>query len=391
MNVIVQVHNFYQRRGGEEEVLQAEKNLLESKGHEVVQFTLHNDAVESMNPLALAASSIWNREAARQLRGVLHRTGAEIVHVHNTFPLMSPSVYYAARAEGAAIVQTLHNYRLTCLQGFFVRDHALCFECVGRKVMIPAVRHACYRHSIPASAVAATVFAVHGLAGTWTLPHVYVALTRFAKDKLVEAGLPEGRIEIKPNFVWPDPGPGTGAGGYVLFVGRLAEEKGIETLLETWLRYRPGLPLWVAGEGPLAPKVASASRETDAIVPLGRKSRDEVLDLMGEATCVIVPSIGIEAFGLVAIEALLKGTPVIASRLGPLPELVTDGVNGLLFEPGNARDLGDKINDLVSSPRKAAALRLAARTSVLDKFTPESNYRLLQTIYQTAHARSRRS
>jgi glycosyltransferase involved in cell wall biosynthesis len=386
MDVIVQVHNFYQQPGGEEEVLQAEKNLLQSKGHKVVQFTIHNDTAKGMGSIALAASAIWNRQAARQLRSVLRQTRAGMVHVHNTFPLMSPSVYYAARAEGAAIVQTIHNYRLACLQGFFVRDHALCFQCVGRSVMIPAVRHACYRRSVSASAAAAAVFASHRLAGTWSLPHVYIALTQFAKDKLVEAGLPADRIEIKPNFVRPDPGPGTGRGGYALFVGRVAEEKGIEMLLETWLRFRPPLPLWVAGEGPLARKVADACREDRLIVQLGRKSHSDVLNLMGEAACVIIPSIGIEAFCLVAIEALLKGAPVIASRLGPLPEFVVDGVNGLLFRPGDSRDLSGKVLDLLSSPQKAERLRSAARSSVLDKFTAERNYQVLRSIYQKAYA-----
>lgn len=385
MDVIVQVHNFYQQPGGEEEVLQAEKNLLENKGHKVVQFTIHNDTAKGMGSIALAASAIWNRQAARQLRSVLRQTRAGMVHVHNTFPLMSPSVYYAARAEGAAIVQTIHNYRLACLQGFFVRDHALCFKCVGRSVMIPAVRHACYRRSVSASAAAAAVFASHRLANTWSLPHVYIALTQFAKEKLVEAGLPADRIEIKPNFVWPDPGPGTGRGGYALFVGRVAEEKGIEMLLETWLRYRPPLPLWIAGEGPLATKVENASREDRLIVQLGRASHSDVLNLMGEAAFVIIPSIGIEAFCLVAIEALLKGTPVIASRLGPLPEFVVDGVNGLLFRPGDSRDLSGKVLDLLSSPLKAERLRSAARSSVLDKFTAERNYQVLRSIYQKAY------
>jgi glycosyltransferase involved in cell wall biosynthesis len=386
MDRIVQIHNFYQQPGGEDVIVQAEKNLLESKGHNVIQFTIHNDNIKGMSPIALAASAIWNQQTAQQLRRVLRQTRTRMVHVHNIFPLMSPSVYYAARAEGAAIVQTIHNYRWACLQGFFVRNHALCFDCVGHSVMIPAVQHACYRGSVSTSAAAAAILASHRLAGSWSLPQVFIALTQYAKERLVETGLSAERIDIKPNFVWPTPDAGMGRGGYALFVGRLAEEKGIEMLLETWLLYRPPLPLWIAGDGPLASKVASASLENRLITQLGRKSHSDVLDLMGEAACIIFPSIGIEAFGLVAIEALLKGTPVIASQLGPLPEIVVHGVNGLLFRPGDCRDLNSKVLELIALPQMTERMRNAARSAGLQKFNGERNYHMLCSIYQKAYA-----
>jgi glycosyltransferase involved in cell wall biosynthesis len=385
VETIVLAHNFYQQPGGEDEVFRAEGALLESYGHQVERFTVHNDDIIGMGRVSLAAATLWNRATARRLRQILRDTGARIVHFHNTLPIMSPSVYYAARAEGAAIVQTLHNYRLACLQGFFLRDGRVCEDCLGEPVRYSAVVHGCYRGSRVASGVAAGMIEAHKAIGTWrNLPDTYIALSEFGKSKMIVGGLPADRIVVKPNFVAPDPGPRGGMGGYALFAGRLAPEKGLDTLIEAWVRHRPGLPLRIVGTGPMAATVAEAARQCPEIIPMGFRPHDETVDLIGNATMVIVPSIGLEPFGLVIIEALACGTPVVASRLGSLPDLVEHGRTGRLFTAADPADLAVQVASIIKSP---AEMRAAARARFLAKYTAERNYEALIGIYRHAITR----
>jgi glycosyltransferase involved in cell wall biosynthesis len=385
LETIVQAHNFYQQPGGEDEVFRAEGALLESYGHRVERFTVHNADIAGMGRLSLAAATVWNRATARRLREILRDTGARIVHFHNTLPIMSPSVYYAARAEGAAVVQTLHNYRLACLQGFFLRDGRVCEDCLGEPVRYSAVVHGCYRGSRVASGVAAGMIEAHRAIGTWRdLPDTYIALSEFGKSKMIVGGLPAERIVVKPNFVAPDPEARSGKGGYALFAGRLAPEKGLDTLLEAWVRHRPGLPLRIVGTGPMAATVAEAASRCPQIVPMGIRPHDETVDLIGNAAMVIVPSIGLEPFGLVVIEALACGTPVVASRLGSLPDLIEHGSTGRLFTAADPADLAIQVVSLMNSP---TGMRVAARARFLAKYTAERNYEALIGIYRHALAR----
>jgi glycosyltransferase involved in cell wall biosynthesis len=386
---IILAHSFYKRAGGEEQVFRAEAALLEQQGHRVERFVTHNSDLDALSPAAGALQTVWNRSSARRLRDLVKDTRASLVHFHNTFPIMSPSVYYAARAEGAAIVQTLHNYRLLCVQGFFVRDGKICEKCLGKRVGYPGIFHACYRKSKAASAAAVGMFAAHWAFGTWqNLPDVFIGLSEFARSKFIEGGLPSDRIRVKPNLVFPDPGAGTGDGAFALFVGRLSPEKGISTLIETWERYCPKLPLWIVGEGPLTPVVTDAAERCSNIIALGPRPHNEVLALLGRATVCIVPSVGYETFGLVAVEALIRGTPVVASRLGPLPELVEHTRTGYLFDPGNPRDLAAQIATVAESASKMQDMRFTSRRLALLQFDPLVNYECLTAIYESALEKS---
>lgn len=379
---ILMAHTCYQQPGGEEQVFAAEAALLEAHARRVVRHTLHNDRAGTMSVPALAVATLWNRAAARDLRRACRETGATIAHFHNTFPLMSPAVWYAARAEGAAIVQTIHNYRLLCPSATLYRDGAVCEDCLGKRVAWPGVAHGCYRGSRAATAVVAALLGTHRALGTWRdLPDVYIALTHFARAKLIEGGLPAERIVVKPNFVAPDPGPGDGSGGYVLFAGRLSAEKGIVPLLEAWTRFDPGVPLRIVGDGPLAATVAAAAEHHPVIQWLGRRPHAEVGVLMGGAVAVIVPSLWYESCPMVVLEAFAKGTPVIASNLGALAELVDHGRTGRLFRPGAAADLAVQVAKLCA---EAPALRAAARAEFEAKYTAGRNYALLSAIYDRA-------
>ena len=333
MKVVV-VHNFYQQPGGEDQVFADETALLESHGHTVIRHTLHNDAIDGMSKLTVAGKTIWNGAARAQLHDLVNRERPRIVHFHNTFPLFSPSVYSAARSAGAAVVQTLHNYRLICPDAQFFRDGRPCEDCLGKLIPWPAVVHRCYRGSLDASAVAAGMLAIHKLRGTYQHEiDAYIVLSEFARTKFIAAGMPPRKLMIKPNFVGPDPGviPDSGAGGYVLFVGRLSRSKGIDTLLEAWKHLKPPIDLKIAGDGELADTVCAAVAKDSRIEFLGRRPLREIYDLMANAAVLVFPSVWYECLPKTIIESLAVGTPVIASRLGSMTELIADGRTGTHF------------------------------------------------------------
>lgn len=387
MKVIV-CHNFYQRPGGEDQVFADETSLLERHGHHVVRFTVHNDEIEQSGRLSLVRRTVWNGSVHAQLASLIRRERAEVVHFHNTFPLMSPAAYYAARSCGAAVVQTLHNYRLFCPAGVLYRNGKVCEECLGKAVAWPGVARGCYRGSRSATAVAAGMLAVHRAMGSFqTGVDAYVALSEFARFKCVEGGLPAERVVVKPNFVHPDPGVGRGEGQFAVFVGRLESEKGVQTLLDAWRLHQPGVLLKIVGQGPMGEVVRRAVEQGGAegnVEWLGRLPLPEVLETVGRAALVVMPSLWYEGFPKTLIEAYAKGTPVVASRLGSLAELVIDGQTGLHFMPGDPQDLAAKCRMLLADPRGLRCMRANARREYETKYTAGRNYQLLREVYDTA-------
>lgn len=388
---ILLCHNHYQQRGGEDESFAAEAAMLEDHGHEVLRFTLHNDSIREANPLATAARTLWNRDVYRELRQLMRRERPAVLHATNTFPLISPAAYYAAAAAGVPVVQSLRNYRLFCLNSYFLRQGAVCEDCLGKFVPWPGVVHGCYRDSRAASAVVAAMLTLHRTLPTWTrMVDRFFTLTDFAREKFVQGGLPAERIAVKPNFLRVDPGAGAGRGGYAVFVGRLSPEKGIDTLLAAWQQVAGEIPLKIVGDGPLEEQVRRAAAATAGIEWLGRRSTSEVLELLGEATLLVMPSIWYETFGRTIIEAYSRGTPVVASRIGALAELVVPGRTGLLFEPGSAADLAAKVRELLATdPASRRQMRTIARQEFEHKYTAARNYDLLMNIYEDAIAAGR--
>lgn len=385
---ILLCHNYYQQPGGEDQSFAAEARLLESHGHTVLRYTLHNDAIEQMGRCGAARRTFWNRQVYADLHRLIGRERPQVMHCTNTFPLISPAAYYAARAEGVPVVQSLRNYRLLCPNALFLRDGKVCEDCLGKTFAWPAVLHGCYRGSRAASAVAAAMLAGHRAMRTWTRAvRLYYTLTDFARRKFIEGGLPGERIAVKPNFIDPDPGPGTGQGGCAVFVGRLSPEKGIETLLSAWGRLRTSMPLKIIGDGPQADLVRTAAERDSRIEWLGRQTPEQVLDLIGEAACLVMPSIWYETFGRTIIEAYSRGTPVVASRIGALAELVDEGRTGLTFKPGDPGDLADKVQGLLEDSQALGRMRLGARQEYRSKYTGEINYSQLMAIYAAARTR----
>jgi glycosyltransferase involved in cell wall biosynthesis len=382
MKRILTIHNRYQIRGGEDECHEAEVKLLQQMGHEVEVHEENNDQVAALGKLNLVTRTIWSQEAYQAIQRRLQQRQCDVVHVQNFFPLISPSVYYAAKNQGVPVVQTLHNYRLLCPNALFFRDGQICEDCVGKFVPLPGVLHRCYRNNLAASGGVATMLSVHRAMNTWAeMVDMYVALTEFARQKFIAGGLPAEKIMVKPNFVHPDPGLGEGTGGYALFVGRLSVEKGLDTLLAAWEHLGKHLPLKIVGDGPLANQVMEAAKRLPQVEWLGRKSMAEVHELMGEAMFLVFPSQWYETFGRVAIEAFSRGTPVVAADIGAIAELVDRNRTGLKFSPGNPTDLAAKVEWLIKHPTELAHMRREARAEFEAKYTAAKNYQTLMEIY----------
>jgi glycosyltransferase involved in cell wall biosynthesis len=388
MRVLV-AHNFYQQPGGEDQVFRSELALLERHGHNPVKFEMHNDDVRGMGRLALLGATVWHRAAAARVAEMVRQHKIDVAHFHNTFPLMSPAVYSAARGAGAAVVQTLHNFRLLCPGANLYRDGKVCEQCVGKAVPIGGVIHKCYRDSRGASLATAAMLTTHRALGTWhNAVDAYITPTRFARDKFIEGGLSGEKIIVKPNFVDPDPGfaESGGAGGYAIFVGRLSHEKGLDTLLSAWSHLRGEVKLKIVGDGPLADDVKAAVARDASIEWLGRREMDEVLDLIADAALLVMPSNCYETFGRVAIEAFAKGTPVIASNHGAPADVVDEGRTGLRFAPGDGADLAAKVRQLLADDARRTRMRGEVRREFEAKYTGAANYEMLMSIYQRARA-----
>jgi glycosyltransferase involved in cell wall biosynthesis len=386
---ILFVHADYRQRGGEEAVVEAESALLRSNGHTIEELRFDNAAwANSGGPVARlrqGLETVWSSRARRRVRRTVEAFRPDLVHVHNTFPSASPAIY-SALPRDVPVVQTLHNYRLVCPAGTLFRAGGPCTDCLGRAVPWPGIKHACYRGSMSGSAVVATMLATHRMLRTWSRVDAFVALNPRMRDLMISGGLPGDRIRTVPNFLEPDPGARSGARAGFLYAGRLTEEKGIRTLIEA-ARARPRL-VRVAGDGPLAAVVAEAAAE-GAIEYLGHRDRATLVEDIRSATALVVPSLWFEPYPMVFLEAFASGTPVIASRIGAIPDIVTDGETGLLVDPGDGEALARAMGWALDNPKRMLEMGKRARGVYEARFRGPAHLEALLDTYRFAAARRR--
>jgi glycosyltransferase involved in cell wall biosynthesis len=374
---VLVVHNSYLHRGGEDAVAEAEVALLRKYGHAVQLLQRDNREIEGRPAWQLARETLWSAKTTVDIRAAVADFQPDLIHVHNSFPLVSPSVYWVAHALQVPVVQTLHNFRLICPQALMLRGGRVCEDCVG-KVPWRAVLHRCYRGSTPESAAVAGMVQLHRAFGTWHHKvTLYVALNSFCRDKFIAGGLPAERIRIKPNFIDLPAPPEAERNGF-LFAGRLSQEKGLGVLARA-LQSAPST-VRVAGEGPDAAQLAGLP----GAQMLGALTSNVLYAEMARAQALLVPSIWYENFPRTLVEAGANGLPVIASRLGALPSLVQDGETGLLFEPGDGADLARKMQWAASHPAEMARMGRAARQRYEREWTGAANHRTLVTLYDEA-------
>jgi glycosyltransferase involved in cell wall biosynthesis len=390
---ILQLHNHHASLGGAMEVLAHEGQILSAAGHDVEQYTLPAAETLGLSALRAGAKAVWNVEAAKDVSSRIAAFHPDVVHVHTPFPLLSPSVFRAAYSAGVPAVTTLHSYRYSCVVGTCVRDGKICEDCVGSRLKLPGIRHACYHDSRPATVALTLGLGVHRAAGTFHKAVTrYLTLTDFARRLMVRDGYPEDRIFVKPNSV-PDPGVAgrrTDGPRELFFAGRLIPIKGVLTLLEAWKGVPPGMKLVIAGDGELRPAVEEAAAADSSIEFLGWVDEDTVTHRMRDAEVVLVPSEWYEGQPLVMLRSLAVGTPLLTSDLENLCEDVMAAGAGWTFTTGDPASLRARLSELVERPELAADLRERCRETYVAQYSPAADLvRLEQTYTEVCASMSR--
>ena len=381
---ILFVHNRYQQFGGEDSVLDSETKLLSKNGHKVSLALKQNDAINSLRSKVNTFLDVaYSRQSKLWMSEQIIQHKPDVIHVHNFFPLLSPSIYDACLEAGVPVVQTLHNYRTMCPGALLMRDGVICEKCITGSAY-QSVLHGCYRGSVVGTFAVARMIEKHRALGTWQQKvNCFIALTEFARHKFIKAGFPADKIIVKPNFTvdnsLPENKPSQARVG-AIFVGRLSQEKGVSTLLNAWLEL--DIPLRIAGSGPLENKLSYLTG--NGVKVLGVLDQQSVQKEMRQAAFLVMPSEWYEGFPMVLVEAFSQGLPVVASRLGGMAEIIEDGVTGLHFEAGSAVDLADKVRWMNDHPEECRQMGRNARKVYEQKYTPERNYEMLMAIYQQA-------
>jgi glycosyltransferase involved in cell wall biosynthesis len=384
---ILLVHNKYQQPGGEDVVFEQEKQMLVDAGHHVITYCRSNTEIEELslrNRMLLPARILWAKDSRLDFEQLLSREKPDLVHVHNTFVMISPCIYSVCVSHRIPVVQTLHNFRLLCPGGTFFRNGKPCERCVDHGLG-QSVLHGCYRKSRAATSAVALMLKVHRLRHTWTREiDCFIALNKFCRTKFIEGGIPAEKIAVKPNFLNEDPGFEAKTGEYALFVGRLSPEKRVVTLLKAWQQLRTPIPLQVIGGGSELEFLQTyVNREKLSNVRfLGQQPREAVTSAMRKAALLVFTSEWYESFPVTIIEAFACGVPVVCSRLGAMREIVADRSTGLHFTAGDAGDLAAKVDWAWTHPKEMAALARTARHEFENLYTAKSNYPQLMQIYE---------
>lgn len=389
---IVLCHNYYQIPGGEDRVFEDECELLRSRGHNVHVVTKHNRDLHGSRRTTLLRNAVWNAGTFSELNRIAHDIQPDIAHFTNLFPIFSPAAYWAFQKNRIPVVQSLHNYRMICPGSLLMRKERFCQKCVGKKFAWPGVVHGCYRKSRVLTAVAAASNAFHRTIGTWdSKVDRYIALTEFSREQFVKGGIPEGKLVVKPNFVLRQSEfRESSDSNYSIYVGRLSHEKGVGVLLDAWKDIDPSIHLKIAGSGPLESAVRKADASSPNIQFLGELQHADVMQQIANARVAIVPSVSVETFGRVVIEAYCVGTPVIASDIGAIAENVCHGETGWLVKPNDASAIVKSVRSMFADNGEAERMGQVAIRRYQEKYSTNANYDQLVSIYQDVIDRKRR-
>lgn len=377
------VHNEYQNRGGEFTVVESEKRLLQNNGHEVENYIRNNNEIDGyslLDKICLLFSINFNKQSYFELKKILEDVKPDICHVHNIVPLISPAIYYACNEKNIPVIQTIHNYRYGCVNGNFYRNNNICEKCLNSRIPFSII-HKCYRNSFIQSFLIYRVFNHQFRGGKWGgLINKYIALSNFAKNKLIEIGLPEEKISVKPNFIFTNKSINTSREDFFLFVGRLEEKKGILELVRVFQTMKEAT-LHIVGDGPLMEEINTKASKN--VLIFGQLSKEKVHEQLATCQALIFPSKWFEGMPMTILEAFANATPVIASKIGTMTEMIIDGVNGTLFEINDEDDLKRKIEWHQTHKTEAKIMGLKANEMLKTKYSPSQNYQLLMNIYMT--------
>lgn len=389
---ILAIHN-YHRKGsasGDDQVFNAETTLLENHNHIIIRYTVSNDDFDNatfMGKLKTTSGMIWSKKNYKEVQRIIKTEKPDVVHVHTFFPLLSPSILYAAKRCNVPVVATLHDTRFVCPCATSLRGTKICNQC-GDGHYLRMCKYRCFKKSRIQSLFVAGIFKYHRVKKTfYNQIDRYICLNDNQIKLLENIGFDKTRIIKKYNFV-SDPEvnpreiPSEGLPNrYVVFYGRIGEEKGIRTLMKAWDRL--DIPLVVMGGGPLEDVFKRWVMNKKNVKYLGYTEHSKCLSIVKGAEFVVFPSIWYEGCSMVEIEAMSLGKGLIATNLGFSEEAITDGYNGIKFTLGNTNEFVHKVKELWKAPLKCKEIGQNARKEYEAKYRPEDNYIQLINIYDT--------
>lgn len=383
MKILI-IHNHYLEKGGEDEAVSSEARLLEEHGHRVILYEKSNEDIKNWpffkKFIFILLELNFSMAVYKELKEIIKKENPDIAHIHNTFFRITPAVYFALKQERIPVIQSLHNYRFFCLRGTFFNKGEVCEKCKGKKFH-KAVAGKCWRGSFILSYFLARL--LYKADSFLKKIDSYIALSNFSRDKFIELGLDKQRIHLKPNLLKIEPVENNQDGHYALFVGRLVDYKGVRTLIRAF-KENPFFNLKIVGDGPLNPEVSALAVSNSKVEWLGQLERELVFEVIKNSSFLIFPSECFETMGMTILEGFAFSKPVLASNRGAAKDLVVDGVNGILFEPGNPIDLAAKISYLFSHDQERIEMSKNAYRFYRERFNRENNYRDLMDIYRKA-------
>lgn len=380
---VLMAHNYYKVPGGEDTVFHNEVKMLDKNGHKVTKYTRHNDEIKGgvLSKLKLGIDTIFSLKTYKEVKKLIDENDIDIVHVHNTLPLISPSIYYAARAKKVPIVQTIHNFRLLCPGATFTRCGEICEDCVS-KGLVQSLKHRCYRNSLFQTFIMCTMLKFHRIIGTYDKIN-YITLTEFNKQKLSTLVKDESKIHVKPNFIEKREDIERTLEDYFVYIGRLDDIKGINFLVEAWKNIDKDINLYIIGTGPEEENLKHIISENrlNNVKLLGFMKREDAFKVIEKSRAIIIPSKWYEGFPMTIAESFSLGVPVIGSKLGNIESIVDDERNGLLFTTNNKESLKEVINKVFHDRELNISLGNNAYKVFKEKYTDEENYRSIEKIY----------
>jgi glycosyltransferase involved in cell wall biosynthesis len=381
MKVLQIFNNYRSGGGGEKNVVELTKYILKMNGHDVGFIERDSRIIKTVSDKVLAfLNSIYSLKAKRETEDFIKQLFPEVAHIHNLYPLLSPSVIIACRQLGIPMVMSIHHFGLTCPSLHHFDGKHTCKKCLFRKEYWCILKN-CRKNISESIAYTLRSIIARKLKIFKECINVFITSTNFMKVHLVNSGFKEENIRVIPNAIrLNDHSTKISKGKYIAYVGRLSSEKGINILVGA--ARESGLPVRIAGKGPIKGNLIKESPENVKFV--GHLNEKKLKNFYKEAKFLVVPSICLEAFGLVIIEAMKEGLPVLASRIGGIPEIIDDGISGMLFEPGNVRDLKDKMKLLWNNNEICKSLANAGSKKIIHEFSEEKYYKNLIKAYRQA-------
>lgn len=380
---VLMAHNYYQVPGGEDTVFYNEVKMLEKNGHNVTKYTRNNNEIKGgvFNKLRLGIDTIFSLKTYKEVKKLIDENNIDVVHVHNTLPLISPSIYYAAKAKKIPVVQTIHNFRLLCPGSTFTRNGEICEKCIS-KGLKQSLRYRCYRKSLSQTLIMYIMLKLHSIIGIYDKIN-YITLTEFNKQKLLNLVKDERSIYVKPNFIEVRDKSERDLEDYFVFIGRLDELKGINFLVEVWKKIDKNIKLYVIGRGSEEEKLKKiiSKNNMNNVKLLGFMEREDAFKVIEKCRAIIVPSKWYEGFPMTIAESFSLGVPVIGTRLGNIKSIIDDKYNGLLFEKDNKEQLKEAIEKIFHDKQLNLILGENAYKTFRKNYTDEENYKKLEDIY----------